>query len=123
MTRQLWMRQALSAPNEKTPSQKNQKNQQPRILNPSPNNNILDYKLYPYRCTSARFCSAFSHSALRSLCSTAGASWNTRGTGSQVLFDSSSPSQATLTTNSSPLAAGLIAEMLRMWYSPWFSNC
>ena len=98
MTRQLWLRQALSAPNAETPSQKNQKNQQLRILDPSPNQNIQDHKPNPYRCTSARFCSAVNRSPLSSLRSTAGASWNMRDTGSEVLSASSSPSQATLTT-------------------------
>ena len=85
-------------------------------MNPVPIYNIY-HKHDPYRYTSARFCSAFSRSALSSLRSAAGASWKTRDTGSQVL-STSSPSQATLTTNSSPLATRLIAEMLRMWYSP-----
>ena len=63
---------------------------------------------------SARFGSAFSLSSLSSSRSTAGASWNTYDTGPQVLSAFSNPSQATVTTNSSPLAAHLIAEMLRM---------
>ena len=89
-------------------------------MNPVPIYNIY-HKHDPYRYTSARFCFDLSGSALSSLRKHGRRVWNTRDTGSQVLSASSGPSQATWTVNSSPLAAHLIAEMLRMWYSLWFS--
>ena len=81
---------------------KNQIN--PNIINSefgTPARPQYDHKSSPYRCTSARFCSAFIRIALSSSRSTAAAPWNTRDTGSQVLSASSSPFQATLTNNSS----------------------
>ena len=83
LNRQLWLRQALSALNA----------------------THYDHKRNPYRWTNARFCSAFGRRAWSSLCNTAGASWNTRATGFQVLSASYSSSQANLTTNAacSPL--------------------
>ena len=82
-----------------------------------------DHKRSPHRCTSACVCSASRRRALSSIRSKVGASLITRDTGYQVLSTSSSLPQATLKSNSSPLAARLIAEMPRIWYSPWFSNC
>ena len=124
LNRQLWLRQAISAVNARNSESDKQKTRTSATHNlqflPKAQ---YDHKRNPYRCTRARFSFAFSRSALNSLRSTAGASCNTRDTGSEVRSASSSPSQATLTTNSSALEARLIAEMIRMWYSPWFSNC
>ena len=66
-----------------------------------PANHNMTTKRRRYRCTSVRLCSTFSLSALGSFHSTAGATSNTRDTGSQVLSAPSGPSQATLTMNSS----------------------
>ena len=122
MNRQLWRRQALSALNAETPSQKNQKNinQQfrililPRITRYSQTQPIpLHERPLLFRLQTTRLYLFAQHGrrvvehARHRL---------------QVLFVSSSPSQATLTTNSSPRAARLIANILRMLYSPWFSN-
>ena len=103
----------ISTPRRNSQSEKNEIQNSGRIENqqltmrdpPKPQYN---YKRSPYCCTSARFC-------LSTFRRTAGASWNTRDTGSQELSASSSPSHAALTTNSSPLASRLIAEMPRIW--------
>ena len=60
--------------------------------------------------------SAPPSAAAPSLCAARppGHGWNTRGTFTSVLSASFSPSHAALTTNSSPLAAPAIAEMLRV---------
>ena len=125
MTRQLWLRQALSAPNAELQVRENRKNiksatqnfeslpksqyiglQTQRIpLHERP----LLLRLQPQRLElfvqhGRRVMEHARHrlpGALRLLQSFPGC----------------------FTKNSSPLAARLIAEMLHMCYSPWFSNC
>ena len=54
MNRQLWLRQALSALNAETPSQKNRKIGNSEYLNPSANHNITIYRIINATHTGAR---------------------------------------------------------------------
>ena len=103
MNRQLWLRQALSALYAETPSQKNKEIKikiKSKISNSesgTPPQSILGHKRSPYGCTSPRFWSTFSRSALSSFRGTASAKWNTCETGSHAPGASFNLSQATST--------------------------